>query len=111
MYQINQECIIESCIIRGVYLTKKRTKKWKKQCTVFLRSPKHFNIGKHKIFSFKTKKNFFYFINMKTLYSIFVNSKGLYKIYGYIHFCDLLHRVNSVKYKVSVDILWPKIYN
>lgn len=55
MYKINKSTTIYDYVARGVFTSNKANlavKKNKKQTVIFLRSPKHFNIGKHKIFFF-----------------------------------------------------------
>lgn len=52
MYKISNHSKLQTLMIRGNYLSKKFLVKNRKGVLVYLRSPKHFNIGKHKVFSF-----------------------------------------------------------
>lgn len=55
MYKLNKSTTICNYVTRGIFTSNKANmaaKKNKKQTVIFLRSPKHFNIGKHKIFFF-----------------------------------------------------------
>ncbi len=60
MYQINKIANLNFFKFRGFLLTKKIKSKTKKQTLIFLRAPKHFNIGKRKVFSLKNKQNIFF---------------------------------------------------
>lgn len=54
MYKINKKCLITTIYLKFLKLLKKKSQtKNVKQTLIFLRSPKHFNIGKRKIYSFK----------------------------------------------------------
>lgn len=106
MYKLNKTGIIGEYTLRGVYLTKKQTKKWKKQTVIFLRSPKHFNIGKHKILSFNTGKNYKYFLNYKINFLTLIKKNNLYNIYSVFHKMNILYRINSIKIDVNTKIIW-----
>ena len=49
MYLINKGGTLKNLCLRGVYLSKKFSKTQNKQTLVYLRAPKHFNIGKQEI--------------------------------------------------------------
>ena len=106
MYKLNKSGFLTEYVLRGVYLTKKKTKKWKKQSMVYLRSPKHFNIGKHKILSFNTLKNYKYILNYKINFLLLIKKNNLFNIYSIFHKINILYRVNSVKINVNVKISW-----
>jgi len=105
MYLLNKTAILTNYNIRGVYLTKNKIK-WKKQILIYLRSPKHFNIGKHKILSFKTIKTYYYLLNYSINYKFFYKKNNLYKIYNIFHKLNILYRINSVRITIKTKILW-----
>jgi len=109
LYQINNKSIIVSLISRGIFLSKKFNKKNHKSSLVYLRSPKHFNIGKHKIFSFKNK-----FINSLNLnYNIPTKILIFYEQYFFKLIFKLtdnhtLKRINSIRINTVTQVKWNK---
>lgn len=107
MYKINKITILEKFLLRGNYLTKKIFKKNSKQTLIFLRAPKHFNIGKHKISSFVNFKKYNYFLNYKVPTNEFLKNKYFfYKIYNIFHNFHFLYIINSIKITSSLKIKW-----
>lgn len=107
MYKINKTIILEKFSLRGNYLTKKIFKKNSKQTLIFLRAPKHFNIGKHKISSFINYKKYNYFLNYQIPTNEFFKNKYLfYKIYNIFHKFHFLFILNSIKITSSLKIKW-----
>ena len=106
MYLLNKAGILNEYTIRGIYLTKKKTKKWKKQTLVYLRSPKHFNIGKHKILSFNTNAKYKYILNMNINYLSFIKNKNFINLYSIFHKINILYRINSIKTKIKTKVYW-----
>jgi hypothetical protein len=106
LYLIKQKSIVKTFFIRGVFLSKKFTKNNKRQVLVYLRSPKHFNIGKQKIFSFKNQTNFTqnnlifipYFFILKSHNFFFLLIKKLFKF-------NPLYRINSLRISIKTNIL------
>jgi len=109
LYLINNKSIIVNLISRGIFLSKKFNKKNHKSSLVYLRAPKHFNIGKHKIFSFKNK-----FINNLILnYNIPTKILILYEQYFFkLNFKLIdnhnLKRINSIRINTVTQIKWNK---
>lgn len=106
MYLLNKTGILNEYTIRGIYLTKKKTKKWKKQTLIYLRSPKHFNIGKHKILSFNTNIKYKYTLNMNINYLSFIKKNNFLCLYSIFHRINILYRINSIKTKIKTKICW-----
>ena len=75
MYKLNNKTEIFKYYIRGVFLSNKFLKKKKKQVLVYLRSPKHFNIGKHKIYSFNNYNKIFILPSKNINLQVFVNNQ------------------------------------
>ena len=105
MYKIHKDINIKDFSLRGNYLTKKFFKKNTKQTLIFLRAPKHFNIGKHKISSFVNYKKYNYALNYNIPTNDFLNNKLLfYKIYNIFHKFHLLYVINSIKITTSLKM-------
>lgn len=104
MYQLSKFCLINNIRVRGVFLTKKNNNK--KQTLIFLRSPKHFNIGKRKVISFNNKQNYIYSLYFHTqknnIYSNYFIFNLIYKLYYF----NILYRINSIKLSVITKIKW-----
>lgn len=91
--------------IRGIYFSKKFIKKHKKHSLVYLRSPKHFNIGKHKVFSFNNTNS--QKISLKLILpTVFMlkNNIFFFKILEYFYYFKLLFRFNSFRVNVKTKI-------
>ena len=105
MYRINNSSKLESITIRYNLLSKKYFKKSKKSTLVYLRSPKHFNIGKHKVFSFK---NFFalkLFLNYKVYLQVLLKyPMFLIRLLPKFTEINMLRKVNSLRVKAKVNI-------
>lgn len=107
MYKINKNITLEKFSLRGNYLTKKIFKKNSKQTLIFLRAPKHFNIGKHKVSSFVNFKKYNYYLNYKIpTNEFFKNKLFFYKIYNIFHKFHFLYILNSIKITTSLKIKW-----
>ena len=105
MYKINKIINLTKFSLRGNYLTKKIFKKNSKQTLIFLRAPKHFNIGKHKISSFTNFKKYHYFLNYKVPTNEFLQNKYFfYKIYNVFHSFHFLYIINSIKISTFLKI-------
>ena len=105
MYKINKTSILKQITLRGNYLTKKILKKNTKQTLIFLRAPKHFNIGKHKVSSFVNFYKYLYTFNYQ-IPTIYLTKNNLFflkffKIFDKLH---LLYIINSIKVKVQYKI-------
>lgn len=107
MYKIKKNSLLTTITLRGHYLTKKITPKTSKQTMVFLRSPKHFNIGKHKVHSFLNFKKITYnvFYNIPSFYFI-ANKLAFFKIFNSFHKYNLLYSLTSIKFKTNQKIHW-----
>ena len=107
MYKINNSSKLESITIRYNLLSKKYFKKSKKSTLVYLRSPKHFNIGKHKVFSFK---NFFalkLMLNYKVYLQVLLKyPMFLIRLLPKFTEINILRKVNSLRVKAKVNIKW-----
>ena len=92
-------------ILRGNYLTKKFFKKNSKQTLIFLRAPKHFNIGKHKVSSFVNFKSYLYNVNYSLFISQFLLNKNFFfSILTLFHKLNVLYVTNSIKVKTKIKI-------
>ena len=107
MYQISNKAIINKLSSRGIFLSKKFNKKNSKSTLVYLRSPKHFNIGKHKIFSFKNKfiNNLIFNHNLPSKIIIFYEQYFFKLIFKFIDIHSL-KRINSVRVNIKVKVKW-----
>ena len=102
---ISKNTTLKEFSLRGNYLTKKIFKKNSKQTLIFLRAPKHFNIGKHKISSFVNFKTYNYYFNYIIPTNDFFKNKLLFsKIYNIFHKFHFLYILNSVKITTSLKI-------
>lgn len=105
MYKLNKISILQKFVLRGNYLTKKMFKKNSKQTLIFLRAPKHFNIGKHKISSFVNYHKHEYFFNYLLPTKQYLNNKSFFlKLFTLFHKINFLYIVNSVKITSKVKI-------
>jgi hypothetical protein len=104
LYLYSKKSILINLIFRGVYLS--RIKNNKKQTLIFLRSPKHFNVGKRKVISFNNKKAEVYSLNLQTS----TDSLNHPLFYSNLLLKTLLFnnrfRVNSTKVTLKTKILW-----
>jgi len=105
LYKFYKFSDIHKIYIRGNNLTKKLNKNNSKQTMVFLRSPKHFNIGKHKILSFLNHLNYVYNIKL-TLHIDIINKHPtfLYNTIVEYHKFHLLHKISSIRVTSKVKI-------
>lgn len=107
MYKINKINNLYKLCIRGNNLTKKLNKNTTKQTLVFLRAPKHFNIGKRRVLSFKNFHKFFYNLNLVLHTRIFLkNEQYLFNILNEFHKFHILYRINSIKISSKIKIKW-----
>ena len=110
LYLISKKSKILNFKMRGIYLSKNFLKKNKKQVMVFLRAPKHFNIGKHKIFSFKNKYTKFMSINSDNpTINIIKYPQYLYRIIIDLYKFQFLFHINSIKITTKTSIKWNKL--
>lgn len=107
MYKLNKIGILTNLILRGNYLTKKILKKNSKQTLIFLRAPKHFNIGKHKISSFVNYYKYSYKMNYLLATQQFLFNKNFFfKFFTLFHKIHLLYVINSIKINTKIKIKW-----
>lgn len=107
MYYLKKKSLLTNITLRGIFLSKKYNKIQKKQIMVFLRAPKHFNIGKHKIKSFNNKHNITYNTHIFLLINFFTkNSSLMYKLFTNTHKFNNLYKINSIKTTIKVKIKW-----
>ena len=105
MYKLNKNTNMTKLILRGNYLTKKFFKKNSKQTLIFLRAPKHFNIGKHKVSSFVNFKSYLYNVNYSLFISQFLLNKNFFfSILTLFHKLNILYVINSIKVKTKIKI-------
>lgn len=105
MYKLNKNTNMTKLILRGNYLTKKFFKKNSKQTLIFLRAPKHFNIGKHKVSSFVNFKSYLYNVNYSLFISQFLLNKNFFfSILTLFHKLNVLYVINSIKVKTKIKI-------
>jgi hypothetical protein len=94
-------------ILRGNYLTKKFFKKNSKQTLIFLRAPKHFNIGKHKVSSFVNFKSHLYEVNYCLFINQFLLNKNFFfNMFTLFHKLHVLYVINSIKVTTKIKIKW-----
>ena len=105
MYKINKNININQIFIRGYNLTKKLNKYQSKHSLVFLRAPKHFNIGKHKVLSYKNQKTYLYKTKLM-IPTIFVVKYPLHIYNTLLHFhkFHILHKITSIKMIGTIKI-------
>lgn len=107
MYKLNKISKLNFLILRGNYLTKKMFKTLSKQTLIFLRAPKHFNIGKHKVSSFVNYKNYRYNFNYIFPTQSFITNKFFfYRLYTLFHKLNLTYNITSIKINTKVKIRW-----
>lgn len=105
MYKINKICSLNYIRLRGHYLTKKVFKKISKQTLIFLRAPKHFNIGKHKVSSFVNFKTHNYKVNFKLPTTNFIKNKFLfYYLFSTFHKINIHYSITSIKLNIKTKI-------
>lgn len=91
--------------LRGNFLTKKFFKKNSKQTLIFLRAPKHFNIGKHKVSSFNNFYGYNYKFNYKIPTEQFLNNKLLFlNLFPLFHKIHFLYCLTSIKILTKIKI-------
>jgi len=107
LYKINKVGLLKEIFIRGTFLSRKFLKKNKKNTLVYLRSPKHFNIGKFKIYSHKTNFVKSTLLNVK-IPIIILKKYPLYffQILGKLEKLNFLKRINSLKVVVESTVKW-----
>ena len=107
LYQINNYGQLKNICIRGNYLSKKFTHKKSKQTMVYLRSPKHFNIGKHKILSFKNFYKINTFFNYPLHYSLIKQGDNFFfsLLLNFFKF-HILFKISSLKITTKFKIKW-----
>jgi hypothetical protein len=105
LYKINFSGTLKTLVIRGTFLSKKFLKTNKKSTLVYLRSPKHFNIGKHKVFSFKNSFSTLLSLNLKIANKALVNYPlFFFKFVPAIVDVNTLKRINSVRISVATKV-------
>lgn len=105
MYKINKTSSLTYIMLRGNYLTKKVFKKISKQTLIFLRAPKHFNIGKHKVSSFLNFKTHLYKVNFKLPTTSFIKNKFLfYYLFSTFHKININYAITSIKLNIKTKI-------
>lgn len=94
-------------VVRGIFFSKKFLKKNKKQVLVFLRSPKHFNIGKRKVFSFKNTHHSFVSLNLPIILNYFLFNSNVYYNFLINHYIFIIpFRITSLRTTTKVVIKW-----
>lgn len=107
MYKLNKISNLKIFTLRGNYLTKKILKNNSKQTLIFLRSPKHFNIGKHKVSSFVNFYKHNYSLNFKIPTQQYLKNKLLFfKIFSLFHKITPVYIINSIKINTIIKIKW-----
>lgn len=107
MYKINKFGVLKTLCIRSSYLSKKFFKKNSKSTLVYLRSPKHFNIGKHKIFSFKNLHNERIELNNKLYFRLLIKFPiYFFKLLLNISANHNLKRINSLRITSVIKVKW-----
>lgn len=104
MYLYNKKSFLLNLNFRGIILSKKRTKTNKKQTLIFLRSPKHFNVGKRKVISFNNRVSYVYRINLPFATKKLNSKYFFFSILSSILNYDSLFRVNSIKITSKTSI-------
>jgi hypothetical protein len=107
LYKLNKNTNLTNVILRGNYLTKKVLKNNHKQTLIFLRAPKHFNIGKHKVSSFVNFYKYSYNLKVKLSTKQFlINKNFFFNFFNIFHKIHFLYIINSVKIKTTIKIKW-----
>jgi hypothetical protein len=105
LYKIHKNITVDQIFVRGYNLTKKLNKRQTMHSLVFLRPPKHFNIGKHKVLSFKNKKTHRYVVNLNIPFiSIVKYPLFLYNMVLHFHKFHILHTIVSIKINAKIKI-------
>ena len=92
-----------NCCIKSNFV--EYNKKNSKSTLVYLRSPKHFNIGKHKIFSFKNKFNHKILLNHSLATKIIIfYEQYFFKLIFKLEDTHSLKRINSIRINIKVKI-------
>lgn len=107
MYLINKGGTLKNLCLRGVYLSKKFSKTQNKQTLIYLRAPKHFNIGKQEVLSFRNKFSYYYkpdwaastLILIKYPHFFFRVTRNVFKFHH-------LKQINSVRVTIKLKIKW-----
>jgi hypothetical protein len=105
LYFIKNIIILKELYLRGYNLTKKLNKHQKKGTLVFLRPPKHFNIGKRKVHSFRNYQTFSHKLNLKAPFSLALKSP--YRFFAILiekHQFNLLYSISSIKITFKAKI-------
>lgn len=110
MYLINRGGTLTSLSLRGVYLSKKFSKKYSKQTLIYLRAPKHFNIGKQKVLSFRTKFTHTYTSNWAASTVILLKyPQFFFKVTSNVFKFHHLKQINSVRVCLKLKLKWLSI--
>jgi hypothetical protein len=105
LYFIKNSSILDNIYLRGYNLTKKLNKNQKKGSLVFLRAPKHFNIGKRKIYSFKNYSSFLYKLKIKFPLKSFLNNPSTFIfMLSEFHKFHLLYKLSSIKVTLKIKL-------
>lgn len=103
---INKHAVLRNITLRGYFVSKQFLKKNKRQSLIYLRSPKHFNIGKQKVFSFNNKFFFSYNFNKSIFYPYILNNKSFNYFYYLKNYATNLNfKVSSFKISTTTTIL------
>lgn len=107
MYLVSNNSSLECIVLRGYFVSKKNLKKNNYQCLVYLRSPKHFNIGKQKVFSFNSKFCYKFKIKKKIHYNkTITNPEFNYPIFLKNFKSNINFKHTSTKISVISFIKW-----
>lgn len=107
MYLISNNSKLEYIALRGYFISKKNLKKNNYQCLVYLRSPKHFNIGKQKVFSFNSKFFYKFTVQKKIYYNkTITNNEFNYPIFLKNFKPNVNFKHTSTKVTVTSHIKW-----
>lgn len=110
MYLLGNRCEITGISVRGIFLSKNFLKKNKTQTLVYLKSPKHFNVGKQKVLSFNNEFRYQYLLKLKTLLFLFLkNQHYFFKLITTFFKFHIPFRINSLKIITKTKIKWKKI--
>lgn len=97
MYLLGGRGVLNSIHTRGVFLSKKFLKVNREQTLVYLRSPKHFNIGKQRIISFNNYKSFLLITNVAVHINTLMDKPNFFKKLANLQFKNnILFKINSV---------------
>lgn len=105
MYKLNKVSNLNHVILRGNYMTKKVIKNVSKQTLIFLRAPKHFNIGKHKVSSFVNSRIHIYKFNFSFPTAQFIKNKFfIYRLFSLFHKMNILYTITSIRINTKLKI-------